>query len=754
MAYETTVRGDFSGRSSFRVMLYWRRDQIDIANNRATYAWEARAENPSRSKQTYALGSYAWAVWIGAFRWDGSRNLDFRGGQEYLQLGTGVTGWISHDGNGNANIGGTVSMGPASIFGSAGASGTLVADPIPQRPTGLTLTRVSDARVDLAWSKAGTTAGAGVQRQTDDGVWQQVGAPSGNVTSFSDVTTSAGHKYTYRVYGWTVVGASAFSDTATVYTSPVAPTGVAASRSGMDIVVSASTVPPYVTGFDVMDGATVIASNVSLPWTHVAPDSGATHTYKLRGVAPGGVVGAWSAPSNTVQLIAPPAAPVNLSPNGAVRASDADVRLSWTHNPVDSSAQSAYELQWRPVGGSWTTLTGTTAAFRDVSLPLGDVEWQVRTKGTDPAFSPWSAVAVVTVITRPGVAITQPGTDWDASTLTVTWSWFQPEGRPQSSWELELLNGSGVVLESRSGSGATSSFTLTSRLQQGMFKVRVRAATGEVWSPWVEQAFTVTFDPPAPPIFLGEWSEETGVVTLTVAPGGVEGPIEVDDLTTGGRVVLWDAVPDTTDVEVVAPLPPAAVRMTVERLNGTQWVPLMDGPAGATFIDSRSPSYADIVYRATGFTAEGAATVTEIIVPARSEALWLSGGPGFMTTCRLPMNPDVQASAGRARVLKEYAGRTRPVAYTGAATSKVWQVAAMVTDRAFTEPTATPDELLELAQSEEALFQFRDPDGRVLVGSIGDIALRRQSTADGGDDLRPWHGYWGCSFTITEADGE
>ncbi|MGN7978196.1 hypothetical protein ACTJJ4_11540 [Microbacterium sp. 22195] len=726
------------------------RDSANIAGNYTRLAGAVRA---SKGKDSYFNGAGAQILsidWVG--------EMGRHSASPFLPIGS--TGWndgwfytnVPHNPDGNITIAIRMRLQYGGIDEEYTEIWTLPS--IPQTPYDLVATRVSDAQVNLSWSRAGGTTSVVVQRQTDDGPWQQVGAPGGNVTSFSDTTTSAGHKYVYRVAGVWTAGQSAWSGTATVYTSPAAPTGVSATRSGMDIVVKASTVPPFVTGFDVMDDATVVASGVSLPWTHVAPDPGVPHTYKLRGVAPGGVQGTWSASSNTVQLIAPPAAPVNLAPNGAVRASDEPVRLSWTHNPVDSSAQSEYELQWRPVGGSWTTLTGTTAAFRDVSLPLGDVEWQVRTKGTDPAFSPWSAVAVVTVITRPGVAITQPDTDWDASTLTITWSWFQPEGRPQSSWEVELQTAAGTVIETRSGSGATGSYTFTKRVDQGDFKVKARAATGDVTSLWAEQAFTVVFDPPAPPIFLGEWSEENGVVTLTVAPGGIEGPIEVDDLTTGGRVVLWDAVPDTTDVQVVAPLPPAAVRMTVERLSGTQWVPLMDGPAGATFIDSRSPSYADIVYRATGFTAEGAATVTEIIVPARSEALWLSGGPGFMTTCRLPMNPDVQASAGRARVLKEYAGRTRPVAYTGAATSKVWQVAAMVTDRAFTEPTATPDELLELAQSEEALFQFRDPDGRVLVGSIGDIALRRQSTADGGDELRPWHGYWGCSFTITEADGE
>jgi hypothetical protein len=281
----------------------------------------------------------------------------------------------------------------------------------------------------------------------------------------------------------------------------------------------------------------------------------------------------------------------------------------------------------------------------------------------------------------------------------------------------------------------------------------VQAATGDVWSPWGEQTFTVVFDPPAPPLLDGSWSEETGVVTLTVTAGGTVGPVDVAALVQDDRWVLWDAIPDETTAQVVEPVPPATTRLLVERLDGTTWTTVLDGPAGVTFPDAQSPSFGDIVYRATAFTVEGAAAVTEIIVSARSTALWLSGGPGFMTTCRLPMSPNVQPTASRDRVLKQYAGRTVPVAFAGEGTSKTWQVSGMVTDRTFIEPTATPDDLLALAQDPEVLFLFRDPDGRRLAGAIGDVQLGRQATTTGTDMLRPWNAFWGFSFTLTEATG-
>src|SRR5690606_6286364 len=122
----------------------------------------------------------------------------------------------------------------------------------------------------------------------------------------------------------------------------------------------------------------------------------------------------------------------------------------------------------------------------------------------------------------------------------------------------------------------------------------------------------------------------------------------------------WDGAPDASTSSTV-PLP-ATTRIVVERsLDGDVWEDVLDTPGAASFMDWESWSYGDIQYRATAFTAEGAATVTEMTVQARSTAFWLSGGPGFGATCRLPHNPHVEVSAGRARDVKHYAGRSTPV---------------------------------------------------------------------------------------------
>jgi hypothetical protein len=178
--------------------------------------------------------------------------------------------------------------------------------------------------------------------------------------------------------------------------------------------------------------------------------------------------------------------------------------------------------------------------------------------------------------------------------------------------------------------------------------------------------------------------------------------------------------------------------------GGESWEPVLtDAPAGdAGLTDFESPSFGDIQYRATAYTAEGAAASVVITVEARSEALWLSGGPGFAVTGRLPMDPSSEVRAGRERALKQYAGRSLPVAYTGEAKYRSVSVQGRLLDQ---EPDmADVEHLTMIAQLEDDLFLFRDPDGRRIYGAINDIDMPRQTMTTRG-------GLWGYSFTLTEA---
>lgn len=692
-----------------------------VALNTTTYYYTLVIYKGSGSGK-YASGTAYWslgATGYSNFAGGAIGGYDFRG---YSAL-TLANGLVTMAGSPTKSWAGAFTDIPG--YGELGSTQAniwnLTPPSIPLTQTSLSVVRVSDGQQTLSWANGNVYSGVVVQRSADAGAWLEVGRPAGNVTTFTDTTTEGDHRYEYRVAGLGGAGQSAWSNTAAIYTAPAAPTGVTAARAGaMDIVVSAASVPAIATAFDIDDNGTVIASGVTLPWTHVSPNPAVPHTYKVRGSV-AGVKGVFSSPSNTVQLIAAPNAPTNLTPNGGVAASDGPVRLGFTHNPVDSSAQTAYELRHRAPSGAWTTLSGTTAAYRDVTLPVGDRQWEVRTKGAHANWSPWSATATVTVIGRPGVAVTQPDATWEASILEVAWSWFQAQGRPQSSWEAELLDEIGSVVEARSGSGATAGLTFNRRLSEGEWTVRIRAATGAVWSGWAAESFSVVFNPPTLPTLSGEWDETAGGVSLELNAGSD------------------DAAPTT-------------VRMMLERSidGGNAWELMQNTTEPALILmDWESLSHGTTRYRVTAFTLEGATSETVVSVLAASKAIWLSAGRGFEVTGRLPFDPKVAINAGRARALKRYAGRSLPVAYAGEALTRTVQVSGTATDHALSgEQSADVASLTRIAQASSPVFLYRDPDGRRIAGVIGEIQMPRDTAAA---HESGWNGLWGYSFTLEES---
>ncbi|MUG03571.1 fibronectin type III domain-containing protein, partial [Bacillus tequilensis] len=190
-------------------------------------------------------------------------------------------------------------------LGGAASFSVKITRAAPLAPSNLDIVRVSDSQQTLNWARNSTYTSVVIQRTTGTGSswsgWQQVGVAAGNAFTFTDKTTVPNRYYVYRVAGVGPSGQSPWSGQAGVYTTPAVPTGIKAARSSSNIVVSATSVPSYASGFDVRDGSTVIASNVSLPYTHVNPNPAVAHTYTVRAirVSPDALASAWSSASNT-----------------------------------------------------------------------------------------------------------------------------------------------------------------------------------------------------------------------------------------------------------------------------------------------------------------------------------------------------------------------------------------------------------------------------------------------------------------------
>lgn len=134
MATNGEAFGYFSGRPRFRLRLGVARYAVDVANNRSRYNWTLRAYNLDGVSYTWDGGSYGWSVNVEGSTWSGNWTPDFRGGQSYIQLGSGVSGWKSHNGNGDLRVNYFANARAAGIFGSAGASGNFLSNRIPATP--------------------------------------------------------------------------------------------------------------------------------------------------------------------------------------------------------------------------------------------------------------------------------------------------------------------------------------------------------------------------------------------------------------------------------------------------------------------------------------------------------------------------------------------------------------------------------------------------------------------------------------------
>ena len=138
MAYAGAVSDPFSSRPGYSLYLYVRREDTDTANNRSTYAWELSARYNDGGNYSFMLDPKPWGATVEGGSDTGSHNLDFRGGVTKIVLGSGVTGWKTHDKDGYLTVNMSAFMNNVPTFGSASMSGSFAADRIAQVPDATT----------------------------------------------------------------------------------------------------------------------------------------------------------------------------------------------------------------------------------------------------------------------------------------------------------------------------------------------------------------------------------------------------------------------------------------------------------------------------------------------------------------------------------------------------------------------------------------------------------------------------------------
>lgn len=591
---------------------------------------------------------------------------------------------------------------------------------IPGVPTSVSGARVNDTQVNVSWTRNGFTATAiHVDQSVNGGAWTRV-ATLGNVGS-AVVAAAANRKTIYRVRAVNSAGESDWSaSSAAVYTTPAAPSSAVAVRDGLDVDLTWVNQAAYaeyetviehgvVDGGITWDGSTVVVPTGTTAWTDVAPDPGDVHVYRIhaRPVSATSLTSAW-AQSNSVQLLTAPDAPT-LTDLPVRWTTDADLTVSWAHNSVDTSPQSAYELETSTNGGSsWSSTGKVTSGASSVLVAAAsysaddEVTFRVRTwgdattGGSDSAgASPWSTPDTVTYKTRAVLTITSPADEAviDESSLTVTLGFTQAESGTFVSAVVELLQAS-VVIETIPTTSTT--VPLSTVLENGG-NYQLQAVATDSWgltSNTVLIDFAVDYAEPATPTLEGVYIPESGTVTLTV-----------EDL-------------------VVDPAP-VSVRLTRTIDGVTEIVGVVPFEGGTlTVIDTTPTIRGTNVYRAVTYSADGAASpaVEVEVVTEEGHRAFLSKAPDYSTFVWFGDNLTFTETPTVDQALVKTAGRDRPVGLYGTSGDLVVEVSSGL----YEGFGSTPDQIRDFL-STPGRCCYRDPSGQRVFGQASGQIARKNS---------------------------
>jgi hypothetical protein len=651
---------------------------------------------------------------------------------------------IDHDSSGNANV--VLSShhsGTSGAVSTASLTNALPAIPQdPAAPTSLTNTRSSDTQAALAWTNHSTGtapyANIKVYRQTDGGAWALI-ATLGVVTSYTDTTITANHKYNHRV---SAVGTntveSGFATGTSFWTTPGAPTScTAVKQPNNDVVVTWTnnvSYSEYLTeiqestngGSSWSDLNTSIASGTAT-YTHVAPNGALTHIYRVRAKTSSGtsLTSGYSANSNTITLLATANPPTGLSPAGVARDATGAIVLTWTHNPADGTPQSKYQLQYKVDAGSYVTVGPTTTGTSSYTITAGTltnghtITWHVATAGQNGTLSSYSADSTFTTASKPTVTISTPTSSYTSSHLVVDWAYFQAESSAQAAWVAQLFDGASALLETRTGTTELEAVFTTALADGASYTVTVAATSAAgLASDADSQAFTVAYLPPAAVFVAPAFDATVGAMTLTVTG---------DDPVGGVTVAI-----STVDVQ--------------RRINGGAWLTIATGlTLGAVggvltviLTDALPITVGTNTYRVIAFSATPSSTMSAEVDAVTAETTWgyLSGGSGFATVARFRAMPSFTPSASRAKAVYHFAGRPKPVQLAGEALSFTLAVSGKLTG-----DSGTAADFEALGQA-EGVHCWRGPDGRRVFGAVDKVDTPRSRQRLGAS----------VAFTLTELD--
>jgi transcriptional regulator CtsR len=302
---------------------------------------------------------------------------------------------------------------------------------VPEAPTALDVTELSQTVVSLTWTDNSTNEeGFIIERQEDGGGYAQLDSIGADQTNYNDSTVVAGVTYDYRIFASNATGRSTESNVATIIieipvTVPEAPTALDATELSQTVIGltwtdNSTNEEGFIIERQEDGGGYAQLDSIGADQTSYIDSTvveGVTYDYRIKAT---NIVGR-SLESNITSLyIQPlPAAPTNLL---AQLEADSTVQLSWTDNSMD---EDVFIIERQEEGGGFIVLDSTLAdinTYKDTTLIVGaNYEYKVSAKNDNGISAASNVVSIQIIIPPQSPTLLQLNANTD---LTITLNWI------------------------------------------------------------------------------------------------------------------------------------------------------------------------------------------------------------------------------------------------------------------------------------------------------------------------------------------
>ncbi|WP_432316543.1 hypothetical protein [Collinsella aerofaciens] len=414
---------------------------------------------------------------------------------------------------------------------------------VPRAPTNLTLVSSTDTKQELS-VKLPDKSGwhdynkINFYRHTDDGDTEQLYHDK-VISNYLDLTTTAGHKYTYdcRVQnGDDSNYCSDMSNVVTVFTSPNALGRLELTKTADNKAqLKGYDAPRWKDGYEFQvtkdNGKTWENAEVDESWLATNAPAGTiryrVRAYKLNPWDGAGdtIYSPWTE-SNSITTICPPNAPTinGLKTVYAANMNEgANIAITWTPNHPDGSPQSAAQIELNSSVGSLPTvdITDSTTSF-SINHGVGTLSVRVRTKGIDAEWGAWSEWKTARIAYGASAWFSSPSTNGtEVGILPYTVEWKAADSTGISYQKIELRDSSGGIIASIEPSTSTRSWNLSGYsmlVNNSSYTLKGYVRNGAGLTTEFTRTFTTNWLSPAAPTVQVEYTDDLCAIIHVYQP--------------------------------------------------------------------------------------------------------------------------------------------------------------------------------------------------------------------------------------------